>query len=71
MKSLGQVVPAGGRREITLVPMIERWVVEDERELEARCARFRIAKLALDRRNDVQDMVDAAGRAADEGSSAA
>ncbi|MFG2072256.1 hypothetical protein [Nonomuraea maritima] len=51
--------------------MIERWVVEDERELEARCARFRIAKLALDRRNDVQDMVDAAGRAADEGSSAA
>ncbi|MFI7613827.1 hypothetical protein ACIBP6_21615 [Nonomuraea terrae] len=29
--------------------MIEQWVSEDERELEARCARFRIAKLALDR----------------------
>ncbi|MFI7634127.1 hypothetical protein [Nonomuraea sp. NPDC049400] len=29
--------------------MIEWWTPEDERELEARCARFRIAKLALDR----------------------
>ncbi|MFI6734750.1 hypothetical protein ACIBI9_17630 [Nonomuraea sp. NPDC050451] len=29
--------------------MIEWWTPEDVHELEARCARFRIAKLALDR----------------------
>ncbi|MGN9837828.1 hypothetical protein ACTMTI_06885 [Nonomuraea sp. H19] len=29
--------------------MIEQWIVEDERELEARCARFRAAMLALQR----------------------
>ncbi|GAA3532545.1 hypothetical protein GCM10022419_009510 [Nonomuraea rosea] len=32
--------------------MIEQWTSEYERELEARCARFRIAKLALDRTDD-------------------
>ncbi|MGI5282580.1 hypothetical protein ACQEVF_04535 [Nonomuraea polychroma] len=32
--------------------MIEQWILEDERELEARCARFRAAKLALDRGDD-------------------
>ncbi|MFC4113094.1 hypothetical protein [Nonomuraea zeae] len=32
--------------------MIEQWTSEYEREIEARCARFRIAKLALDRRDD-------------------
>jgi len=49
VKSLRQVRPSADLRLITLVPMIEQWVLEDERELEARCARFRIAKLALDR----------------------
>ncbi len=34
---------------MTLVPMIEWWTPQDVYELEARCARFRIAKLALDR----------------------
>ncbi|MEU1389714.1 MULTISPECIES: hypothetical protein [unclassified Nonomuraea] len=29
--------------------MIEQWILEDERELEARCARFRLALLGLDR----------------------
>ncbi|WP_160150144.1 hypothetical protein [Nonomuraea solani] len=32
--------------------MIEQWMAEDERELEARCARFRVAKLALERSDD-------------------
>ncbi|MEV0380295.1 hypothetical protein [Nonomuraea sp. NPDC050643] len=36
--------------------MIEQWTTEDERELEARCARFRIAKLALDRSDDEVDL---------------
>jgi hypothetical protein len=34
---------------ITWVTMIEQWILEDERELEARCARFRAARLALER----------------------
>ncbi|HEX4815149.1 MAG TPA: hypothetical protein VFV66_20600 [Nonomuraea sp.] len=32
--------------------MIEQWILEDERELEARCARFRAAHLALTRPGD-------------------
>ncbi|WP_344877165.1 hypothetical protein [Nonomuraea antimicrobica] len=35
--------------------MIDQWILEDERELEARCARFRIAKLALDRSDGGHD----------------
>ncbi|MFB4277690.1 MULTISPECIES: hypothetical protein [unclassified Nonomuraea] len=35
--------------------MIEQWILEDERELEARCARFRNAVAALDRRDGEQD----------------
>ncbi|NUO98179.1 MAG: hypothetical protein HOV96_25060 [Nonomuraea sp.] len=29
--------------------MIEQWILDDERELEARCARFRLALQGLDR----------------------
>ncbi|MFI7700140.1 hypothetical protein [Nonomuraea sp. NPDC049480] len=32
--------------------MIEQWIFEDERELEARCARFRAARLTLERVGD-------------------
>ncbi|WP_188190118.1 hypothetical protein [Nonomuraea sp. SYSU D8015] len=35
--------------------MIEQWILEDERELEARCARFRAARLALERGDDPRD----------------
>lgn len=49
MKSLRQVDRFDGWHGMTLVPMIEWWTPEDVYELEARCARFRIAKLALDR----------------------
>ncbi|MGP3910137.1 hypothetical protein [Nonomuraea sp. 10N515B] len=38
--------------------MIEQWILEDERELEARCARFRAARLALDRSGDQPDEED-------------
>jgi hypothetical protein len=43
--------------------MIEQWIAEDERELEARCARFRAARLALeraDRETDREDEPDTA-----------
>ncbi|WP_237102248.1 hypothetical protein [Nonomuraea sp. MG754425] len=36
--------------------MIEQWILEDERELEARCARFRAARLRLDH-NDGADEI--------------
>ncbi|MEV1174937.1 hypothetical protein [Nonomuraea sp. NPDC049784] len=49
---------------MTLIPMIEWWTPEDERELEARCARFRIAKLALDRGDGETDREDEADSAA-------
>jgi hypothetical protein len=35
--------------------MIEQWIFEDERELEARCARFRAAQLALGRPGNETD----------------
>ncbi|MFC5823772.1 hypothetical protein [Nonomuraea insulae] len=40
--------------------MIEQWILEDERELEARCARFRSAQRALDRDDDAGDEADPA-----------
>ncbi|GAA3663573.1 hypothetical protein GCM10022224_029420 [Nonomuraea antimicrobica] len=55
MKSLRQVGRPGHRIVITVMPMIDQWILEDERELEARCARFRIAKLALDRSDGGHD----------------
>ncbi|MFG1702585.1 hypothetical protein ACFLIM_05275 [Nonomuraea sp. M3C6] len=62
MKRLRQVGRPEGRRVITLVTMIEQWTSEDERELQARCASFRIAKLALDHRHeaDKEDEADPA-----------
>ncbi|MEV0235231.1 hypothetical protein [Nonomuraea sp. NPDC050786] len=44
--------------------MIEWWTPEDERELEARCARFRIAQLALEYGDGEMDMEDEADPAA-------
>ncbi|NUR83880.1 MAG: hypothetical protein HOY71_07320 [Nonomuraea sp.] len=35
--------------------MIEQWILDDERELEARCARFRLALLGLDRDTGAPD----------------
>ncbi|MET7330126.1 hypothetical protein [Nonomuraea sp. NPDC005650] len=43
---------------MTLVPMIEWWTPENERELEVRCARFRLAKLTLDRGTAKTDRAD-------------
>ncbi|MEV0995824.1 hypothetical protein [Nonomuraea sp. NPDC050202] len=43
--------------------MIEQWILEDERELEARCARFRAAKQTLDRSHggdEIEDEEDSA-----------
>ncbi|MFI9593150.1 hypothetical protein [Nonomuraea sp. NPDC052265] len=36
--------------------MIEQWILDDERELEARCARFRLALLGLDRDGPQPDL---------------
>ncbi|MBB5778681.1 hypothetical protein [Nonomuraea jabiensis] len=44
--------------------MIEWWTPQDVYELEARCARFRIAKLALDRGAEETDREDEADPAA-------
>ncbi|GAA4988059.1 hypothetical protein GCM10023334_120700 [Nonomuraea thailandensis] len=63
MKSLRQVGPLAGRRVITSLTMIEQWILEDERELEARCARFRAAKQTLDRGeggDEIEDEEDSA-----------
>lgn len=60
MKSLRQVGRPRDRRVITLMTMIEQWILEDERELEARCARFRSAQRALDRDDDAGDEADPA-----------
>ncbi|MEV0614009.1 hypothetical protein AB0I81_11860 [Nonomuraea sp. NPDC050404] len=35
--------------------MIEQWILEDERELEARCARYRSAQSALRRDEQEED----------------
>ncbi|NJP90074.1 unnamed protein product [[Actinomadura] parvosata subsp. kistnae] len=43
--------------------MIEQWILEDERELEARCARFRAAKQTLDHGeggDDIEEEEDSA-----------
>lgn len=56
MKSLRQAGPLPGRPVITSMTMIEQWILEDERELEARCARFRAARLRLDH-NDGADEI--------------
>ncbi|GAA2205547.1 hypothetical protein GCM10009850_010050 [Nonomuraea monospora] len=48
MKSLRQVGPLPGAPVITSLTMIEQWILEDERELEARCARFRAAQRTLE-----------------------
>ncbi|WP_157548830.1 hypothetical protein [Nonomuraea candida] len=42
--------------------MIEQWILEDERELEARCARFRSAQLAPARGGGEEDSDERAGR---------
>ncbi|WP_170223604.1 hypothetical protein [Nonomuraea turkmeniaca] len=44
--------------------MIEQWILADERELEARCARFRAARTALDRPDDEPDKEDQSDTAA-------
>ncbi|MEV5891945.1 hypothetical protein [Nonomuraea fuscirosea] len=36
--------------------MIEQWQLEDERELEARCARFRNAQQALERKDREEEV---------------
>ncbi|MCK2220974.1 hypothetical protein MF672_045295 [Actinomadura sp. ATCC 31491] len=42
--------------------MIDQWILQDERELEARCARFRAARLAMERGED-RDAEDEPGPA--------
>ncbi|GGT39255.1 hypothetical protein GCM10010176_099100 [Nonomuraea spiralis] len=49
VKRLGQVGRPPGRGVFTVMTMIDQWIPDDERELEARCARFRLALLGLDR----------------------
>ncbi|WP_187414426.1 hypothetical protein [Nonomuraea sp. PA05] len=38
--------------------MIEQWILEDERELEARCARFRAAQRTLEHGDGGDEMED-------------
>jgi hypothetical protein len=53
-----------------VITMIEQRILEDERELEALCARFRAAKLALDRDGGAAEAAKE-GRQPDEPGSAA